>query len=70
MFAKPATAFVRYENLKNIIDDDNNEKKEFKNMCYQNIDNEKPTDNLYFVTSLKDNEISEMNLNFFLLVFN
>ena len=40
-------------------------------MCYQNIDNEKPTDNLYFVTSLKDNEISQMNFKFFfLLVFN
>ena len=32
-------------------------KKEFENMCYQNIDN----DTLYFVTSLKDNEISQMN---------
>ena len=37
-------------------------KKEFKNMCNQNIDNEKPTDNLYFVTSLKDNEITQMKL--------
>ena len=34
-------------------------------MCYQNIDNEKPTDNLYFVTLLKDNEISQMKLIFF-----
>ena len=65
MFAKPATAFIRYEHFKNVIDDDNNEKNEFKNMCNQNIDNEIPTDNLYFLTSLKDNEISQMNLNFF-----
>ena len=65
MFAKPATAFIRYEHFKNVIDDDNNEKNEFKNMCNQNIDNEIPTDNLYFLTSLKDNEISQINLNFF-----
>jgi len=31
-------------------------------MCNQNIDSEKPTDNLYFVTSLKDNEITQMKL--------
>jgi hypothetical protein len=54
MFAKPATTFVRYEHFKNIIDDDNNEKNEFKNMCNQNIDNEKTTDNLYFLTSLNE----------------
>ena len=37
-------------------------KNEFKNICNQNIDNVKPTDNLYFVTSLKDNEITQMKL--------
>ena len=69
MFAKPATTFVRYEYFKNIIDDDNNEEKEFKNMCNQNIDNEKPTDNLYFVTSLKDNEITNNFQGFQLITF-
>ena len=34
-------------------------------MCNTNVDNEEPTDNLYFLTSLKDIEISQMNLNFF-----
>ena len=49
---------------------DNYEKDNFKKMCNKNVDNEEPTDNLYFLTSLKDNEISQMKLNFFLLVFN
>jgi hypothetical protein len=62
MFAKPATTFIRYEHFKNIIDDDNNEKNEFKTMCNQNIDSEQPTDNLHFLTSLKDNEITQMKL--------
>jgi hypothetical protein len=60
--SQPATTFIRYKDFKNIIDNDNNEKDEFKNMCNQNIDSEKPTDNLYFVTSLKDNEITQMKL--------
>ena len=60
--SQPATTFIRYKDFKNIIDDDNNEKDEFKNMCNQNIDSEKPTDNLYFVTSLKDNKITQMKL--------
>ena len=34
-------------------------------MRNKNFDNENPTENLYFLTSLKDNEISQMNLNFF-----
>jgi hypothetical protein len=62
MFAKPATAFIRYEHFKNIIENDNYEKDNFKNMCNKNVDNEEPTDNLYFLTSLKDNEISQMKL--------
>ena len=33
MFAKPATAFIRYEYFKNIIENDNNEKDNFKSMC-------------------------------------
>ena len=61
MFAKPATAFIRYEHFKNIIENDNYEKDNFKNMCNTNVDNEEPTDNLHFLTSLKDNEISQMN---------
>ena len=61
MFAKPATAFIRYEHFKNIIENDNYEKHNFENMCNTNVDNEEPTDNLYFVTSLKDNENSQMN---------
>jgi hypothetical protein len=62
MFAKPATTFIRYEHFKNIIEDNDNEKNEFKIMCNQNIDNEQPTDNLHFLTSLKVNEIAQMNL--------
>ena len=62
MFAKPATAFIRYENFKNIIENDDDEKDNFKNMCNKNVENENPTENLYFLTSLKDNEISQMNL--------
>ena len=70
MFAKPATAFIRYENFKNIIENYNDEKDHFKIMCNRNVDNEDPTDNLYFLTSLKDNEISQMKLKTFLLAFN
>ena len=69
MFAKPATAFIRYEYFKNIIENDNNEKDNFKSMCNKNVDNEEPTDNLYFLTSLKDNEISQMKLKIFFVGF-
>jgi hypothetical protein len=62
MFAKPATTFVRYDQYKSIIDNDNIEKTKFKEMCYKNFENEDETDNLYFLTSLKDNEISQMKL--------
>ena len=63
MFAKPATTFVRYDQFKNIIDDDNNEKNKCKEMCINNINNEDENDNLYFLTALKkDSEISSMKL--------
>ena len=65
MFSKPATAFIRYEHFKNIIENDDDEKDNFKNMCNRNVDIEDPTDNFYFLTSLKDNEISQMKLIFF-----
>lgn len=62
MFAKPATTFVRYDQFKNIINDDNNEKNKFKEMCMKNVNNEEENDNLYFLTALKDSEISSMKL--------
>ena len=31
-------------------------------MCNKNFENEDETDNLYFLTSLKDNEVSQMKL--------
>ena len=61
-FAKPATAFIKYEEFQNILEDNNNEKNKFKEMSNNNFNNEEPTDNLYFLTSLKDNEISSMKL--------
>ena len=60
MFAKPATAFIRYEHFNNIIENDNYKKDNFKNMCNRNVDNEDPAEYLYFLTSLKDNGISQM----------
>jgi len=63
MFAKPATAFIRYEYFKHIIENDDDEKDNFTNMCNRNVDNENPTDNLYFLTSLKQSEITQMKLN-------
>jgi hypothetical protein len=62
LYAKPATTFIRYEQYKDIIENDNIEKTKFKEMCNNNFENEKETDNLYFLTSLKDNEISQMKL--------
>jgi len=51
MFAKPATTFVRYDQYKNIIDNDKIEKTKFKEMFNKNFENEDETDNLYFLTS-------------------
>jgi len=63
MFAKAATIFVRYDQYRNIIDNDYIEKTKFKEMCNKNFENEDETDSLYFLTSLKDNEVSQMKLN-------
>ena len=54
MFAKPATTFVRYDQYKNIIDNDNIEKTKFKEMCNKNFENEDETDNLY-MSGIGDN---------------
>jgi len=64
LYAKPVTTFIKYELYKNIngIENDDIEKKKFTEMCNSNFENDKETDNLYFLTSLKDNEISQMNL--------
>ena len=45
MFAKPATTFIRYDQFKNIIDNDNNDKNKFKAMCINNTNNEE--ENVY-----------------------
>ena len=66
MFAKPASPFFDMNILKILLAMIIMKKMNLnicnQNICNQNIDNGEPTDNLYFLTSLKDNEITQRRL--------
>ena len=60
MFAKPATTFVRYDQFKILLMMIIMKKINLKKCVL--INNEEEYDNLYFLTALKDSEISSMKI--------